>query len=81
MPLTKFIAGKWYSTRSIGDHNCIFKYKVLRRTEKTVWLERDVPVNKNYFITRKISEWEGVEQFWPEGKHSFAPIISADKCD
>lgn len=34
--MDKFIEGKEYTTRSVCDHNCIFKMKVISRTEKTM---------------------------------------------
>ena len=32
----RFEVGKTYSTRSIGDHNCIYSVTIAKRTEKTV---------------------------------------------
>lgn len=34
--MTKFEAGKTYSTRSICDHSCIISVFIEKRTEKTV---------------------------------------------
>ena len=76
----KFECGKIYQTRSICDYNCIFKIKVLSRTEKTInylilgWPESSRPKRKaRPFI------YLGKETIYPLGKYSMAPVISA--CD
>jgi hypothetical protein len=69
----KFEVGKTYATRSIGDHDCIFSFSILARTEKTV----TVNVHGKT-VRRGISLWEGVEQFKPFGTYSMCTIICAD---
>ena len=71
----KFQAGKTYTTRSIGDHNCIISVKVLRRTAKTIWVEGDSLTKPSL----RIFEWRGVEHARPWGNYSMAPIVSAEK--
>ena len=70
----KFEVGKTYATRSICNHDCIFDYTILRRTEKTVTI---VDLYGDT-VRKKVSVYNGVEQFLPHGRYSMAPIISAD---
>lgn len=67
----KFQLGKTYFTRSICDHDCIFRETIASRTAKTITTAK----GKQF----RVSEWNGVEQFSPMGRYSMAPIISADK--
>ena len=70
--MKKFETGKTYSTRSICDHNCIFSFKILRRTAKSVWVKVD-----GEKVRRAIEVYDEKETFYPFGKYSMAAIISA----
>lgn len=70
----QFKAGQTYSCRSVCDHNCIFTFKVLSRTEKTVYIRGSMKTEGR----RKVRVWNGVEQIDPYGRYSMAPILSAD---
>lgn len=72
----KFNVGQTYSTRSIGDHNCIFSFTILARTAKSV----TVNVHSKT-VRRGLSIWEGNEQFKPFGTYSMCTIIGADDRD
>ena len=74
--LVKFVVGKTYSTRSIGDSECIFRFTILARTAKTVTIEHN-----GSRVKRGLSVWNGAERFSPFGKYSFSPSIRADKED
>ena len=69
----KFQVGKTYSTRSIGDHNCIISVTIEKRTDKTVTAtvrgER-----KNFRIKL---DYMGAESIMPWGRFSMAPTITA----
>jgi hypothetical protein len=70
--MIKFKTGETYETRSVCDHNCIFRFKILRRTAKSVW------VNVHGEKARRLIEvYDGKETFYPFGKYSMAAIISA----
>lgn len=71
----KFIVGLDYETRSICDHNCIFKFQVTKRTQKNIWISERGGESKR----RKISIWEGVESIMPYGAYSMAPSLRANK--
>lgn len=69
-----FIVGKTYSCRSACDHDCIFYYKVIKRTAKFITVE-----DRHGQVRRAgIRVWCGVETAMPQGSYSMAPIIRAD---
>jgi signal recognition particle GTPase len=68
-----FEPGKTYSTRSIGDHNCIISVTIAKRTAKTVTTTEGK--------TFRVSLYDGNEQIRPWGNYSMAPIIGADDKD
>ena len=70
--MKQFKVGETYETRSICDHNCIFSFKILRRTAKCVWVNVDGEI-----VRRGIEVWRDAETFYPFGKYSMAAIISA----
>lgn len=76
---TRFIVGKTYYMTSIGDHNCRWECKVLRRTAKTVWLTDPEKPKTGEPIKRRIYIWEGVESVNPFGRYSFSPILRATR--
>lgn len=65
-----FEIGRTYSTRSVGDWDCILSLRVAARTAKTITTE-----DGKVF---RISIINGVEGVMPHGRHSMAPRISAD---
>ena len=70
-----FKVGQRFDVRAITNHDCIFKFEIVGRTEKTVSV-KDLVCNKVY--RRKIQEWEkGVESCSPYGNYSMAPTIRA----
>ncbi len=70
--MTRIEAGRTYMTRSVCDHDCIFSAKVVKRTAKRATIE-----TQGQTRIVGISEYEGVEQFFPFGKYSMAPVMSA----
>lgn len=70
--MDKFIEGKEYTTRSVCDHNCIFKMKVISRTEKTMKVLVDGEEKRT-----KIHVVEGREIAFPMGRYSMAPCFVA----
>lgn len=74
--MKKFEIGKEYSTRSICDHNCIFKFMIVKRTDKSVWIQ-DVKDPNSKIVRKKIEIYNDTEEFYPYGKYSMAPIIKA----
>lgn len=73
--MTKFQVGQTYGARSICDYNCIFSFKVVARTEKTVTLN----ASGRRDVRRKVSVRDGVEQCEPLGRYSMSPVLKADR--
>jgi hypothetical protein len=71
--MTQFQVGKTYATRSICDYDCIFSFVILDRTAKTVTVDVHGKT-----VRRRLSIYEGNEQFSPFGNYSMAAIIGAD---
>ena len=71
--MATFQVGNTYSTRSICDHNCIFRFTILARTAKSVTI--DV---RGKATRRGLQIRDGVEQFKPYGNYSMCPIIRAE---
>jgi regulator of sigma D len=69
-----FEAGISYFCRSLCDSDCIWHFKILRRTAKSVW----VLVNGEE-VRRAVKVWSGVEKFEPFGNYSMSPVVSADR--
>ena len=73
-----FITGKTYSVSSVCDHNCVWEYKLEKRTEKSVWL---TPLNGHQkadgTIRRTIKKYNGEEMVYPMGHYSMCPVLSA----
>ena len=70
----RFEAGVSYFCRSACDSNCIWHFRIIRRTESSVWVE----VNGKE-CRRGIRVWSGVEKFEPFGRYSMSPVVSADR--
>ena len=75
--MNKFKIGKIYSTRSLCDHECIFSYKVIGRSEKTVILKDDSKTVKRRKI--HIDNAQEGEYCFPDGLYSMCPMIRASK--
>lgn len=74
--IKRFEVGRIYYTRSICDHNCIWRVKIVGRTEKTIkWIMLDHC--KKVVKIAKPFIYDGKEHFFPLGRYSMAPVISA----
>ena len=72
----KFIVGQTYATRSACNWDCVYSFTIVRRTEKSVWID-DIHGKKN--VRRSIKNYSGHETFSPFGTYSMSPTISADR--
>jgi len=63
-----FTVGQKLSACSIGDRDCIFRAKVIKRTAKRVTLDMEGKI-----VTVGISEYDGGEICFPLGRYSMAP--------
>lgn len=76
--IVRFEVGTTYYTRSIGDHNCIWRFRVVRRTASSVWVAGDFDT-AGTVERRKVSQYDGREIFSPFGRYSMSPTVYADK--
>lgn len=77
---TRFEAGKTYNARSICDHECVWIFEIVRRTEKSVWVKGCNMNDKNEIVRRKIDIFNGEENFSPFGCYSMSPVCGAENC-
>jgi hypothetical protein len=70
---SKFVVGQTYSVASICDHNCIYRFTVLSRTDKTVVLSYHGKPTR-----RRLRIVDGIEACDPHGRYSMSPVLSAD---
>ena len=70
----QFQVGNTYSVRSICDHECIFRFEIVSRTEKTITLK-----SHGKLVRRKVRIVCGVEACDPHGRYSMSPVLTADR--
>ena len=73
--MKQFEIGKEYSMRSACDHNCVWTYKVIARTAKTITITNGKQTMK--CRVSKSSEYFGAETIYPLGQYSMAPSLTA----
>ena len=72
--MAKFEVGATYATRSICNSECIFKITVVKRTEKTVTIDKGNGKTQRCKIH---NEARGAEYIFPYGAYSMCPVIDA----
>lgn len=72
--IKQFEVGKTYETRSICDHDTVYRFEILARTAKTITTKVHGKT-----VKRGLSVYEDAEQFKPHGSYSMCAIISANK--
>lgn len=70
--MNKFEVGQTYATRSICDYDCVYRFKIVKRTAQTVWIDCHGKVT-----ARRIREWDGSETIDPLGRYSMSPVLTA----
>lgn len=70
----KFEVGKTYYTRSICNHDCIFRATIVKRTAKTVTIDEGDGKTKRCKIHTDLGSDEAI---FPHGVYSMCPIIHA----
>lgn len=68
--MNTFQVGQTYTTRSIGDHDCIIRVTVAKRTAKTITTAAGKTLRISKF-------YDGAEMVKPWGSYSMAPIVTA----
>jgi len=74
--MIKFETGKSYSCRSVCDHDCVWTFKIARRTLKSIWV-KDAFTGK--IVRKKVAVWDDSETVFPLGTYSMAPILRAEQ--
>ena len=72
----KFVVGKYYETRLITDANTKVGALILEKTDKSVTVRGTDNLMKSKY--RLTTDYQGNEMFFPWGRYSMAPQISAD---
>ena len=72
---TKFKVGKEYACTSIGDSDCIFRFKVLKRSAKFITLKYYNETHRRQI--KHDDEWG--EYCLPFGSYSMAPLLRAGR--
>lgn len=73
----KFQVGESYYDRSACDWDCIFRFEIVRRTEKSVWIRDRHDDSK--VVRRAIRVYDGVESFSPFGSYSMSAVVTAER--
>jgi len=66
---SKFIVGKSYTARSACDSNCMFKMRIVSRTDKTAMVQHDDVVRRYKIHKRPWNQCESISM----GSYSMAP--------
>lgn len=78
--MTTFKVNETYQCKSICDQDCVWTYKVLKRTASTITIKDiDTKDVKTCRISKKSSERFGCEIVNPQGKFSMCPSLWADR--
>jgi len=73
--IAKFEAGHVYWCRSICDSDCVFSFKVMKRTDKTVWLKD----RGGKIKARRVRISGQDEVLDPLGVYSMSPVLRASQ--
>jgi len=71
--MRQFEVGTTYYERSACDWDCVLKFEVVARTNKTIAIVR----RYGSIVTRRVIEREDAEMCFPMGRYSMAPILTA----
>jgi len=74
--MTRFEKGRTYKVNSICNHECVWTFEVIARTEKTITVTDGKEVKKLRII-KGLSEMDNRECVYPLGKYSMCPILRA----
>ena len=78
--MTQFKVNNTYQCRSICNYDCVWIYKVIKRTAATITIkDMDTKEVKTCRINKKASEWDNCETIYPTGHYSMCPVLTANK--
>lgn len=76
--MAQFKEGKFYYMRSLCDYDCVWVYKVVKRTACTVTIDDGRGNRKTCRISKHSEHWNE-EQISPLGVFSMSPTLCAGK--
>lgn len=78
--MTTFQVNNVYQCRSLCNYDCVWTYKVVKRTQATITI-KDLDTNevKTCRVSKKASERFNCEIIRPQGSYSMAPSLWADR--
>jgi len=80
--MTTFQVNQVYQCRSLCDYDCVWTFKVTKRTPATITLKNlSTDEVKTCRISKKSSEYFGCEIVHPLGSYSMAPSLWADRAN
>ena len=78
----RFEVGMTYTCRSACDYDCVYRWTVVKRTDKSIWVsEHDRPPVRRAIKLIEVPHMPAVEQAYPAGRYSMCPVIRADRRD
>lgn len=78
--MKQFEVGKTYTSRSSCDSNCIYEWKVIKRTEKTITIVEIIGKHKGTSKRVKIQKSDAAAEFaYPDGRYSMCPLMRAER--
>ena len=73
----QFKAGQIYATTAMCDSDCVFRFEVTGRTEKSVYLKDLSGIKKSIYRVKITDFHQESETCSPLGSYSMSPTISA----
>ena len=73
----QFQVGQTYSQSSICDSDCHFRFTVVKRTEKSIWLNDHSGIKKGTYRVKITDYDQNAETCSPLGSYSMAPSLDA----
>lgn len=75
--MKQFEVGNTYQCRSACDHECIWKYTVIKRTAQTITVCDEWGKKTTLRINKEVSAGRNAETVFPLGRYSMAPVLTA----
>lgn len=80
--MTTFQVNQVYQCRSLCDYDCVWTFKVTKRTPATITLKNlSTDEVKTCRISKKSSEYFGCEIVHPLGNYSMVPSLWANRAN
>lgn len=74
--MAKFVVGRTYQCRLVGDHNSVFRYEVISRTKAFITIKDSDKTKKIKIHTNEVEEY-----CYPDGQYSMCPVLKASSAE